>query len=256
VYFKGFRMTLDTTPQRSVIWIAQTLKTAGTRTDFLRCLQDICRASGAKHASFVMRHVPGIVEDDPFVVDTYSEAWRQNASEQRYEFVDPVMIFNDYSGAPTDWANLPKNKTRLRKFFRDFAEFSLGRQAITATYRGPQGDRSLLTFSVDASEKRWPTIKQDLCAAAAIIHPALHRAILKVRFQLSDANAVRLTPREKECLVWAAHGNTSKAIGESLGLTPATVNFFIDAAVVKLSAANRAHAAAKAVALGLIAPPL
>jgi DNA-binding CsgD family transcriptional regulator len=249
-------MTLDTTPQRSIIWIAQTLKTAGTKTDFLRCLQDICRACGAKHASFVMRHVPGVVEDDPFVVDTYGEAWRQNVSENRYEFVDPVLLFSDFSGTPADWAHVPKSKTRVRKFFRDFGEFNLGRQALTANFRGPQGDRSLLTLSVDASERRWPSMKQDLTAAATGIHPALHRAILRIKFRITDVNSVKLTPREKECLAWAAHGNTSKAIGESLGLTPATVNFFIDAAVSKLSAANRAHAAAKAVALGLIAPPL
>ncbi len=88
-----------------------------------------------------------------------------------------------------------------------------------------------------------------------MIHPFLHRAVLKLRFQIDDVILIRLTPREKECLVWAAHGHTSKKIGENLGLTPATVNFFIDAAVNKLSATNRAHAAAKAVALGLIAPP-
>jgi DNA-binding CsgD family transcriptional regulator len=248
-------MTLDQSPQRSIIWLAQTLKSAGTRTDFLRCLQDICRASGAKHASFIMRHVPGVVEDDPFIVDTYGEDWRQNVLDQKFEPVDPVMSLHDFSGGPTDWATLPRNKTRLRKFFRDFEEYNLGRQAITATFRGPQGDRSLLTLSLDSSERRWPAIKQDLSAATAIIHPVLHRAVLRVRFQIQDVVTVKLTPREKECLAWAAHGNTSKAIGESLGLTPATVNFFIDAAVNKLSAANRAHAAAKAVALGLISPP-
>jgi DNA-binding CsgD family transcriptional regulator len=255
VYFREYGMTLDTTPQRSIIWLAQTLKTAGTRTDFLRYLQDICRTSGAKHASFIMRHVPGVVEDDPFSVDTYGEDWRQNVSEQRFEAVDPIMSFNDLSGSASDWSTMPRNKTRLRKFFRDFVDFNLGRQAITATFRGPHGDRSLLTLSSDASEKRWPGVKQDLNAAVSVIHPALHRAVLKIRFQIQNVVSVRLTRREKECLAWAAHGNTSKEIGESLGLTPATVNFFIDAAVTKLSAANRAHAAAKAVALGLIAPP-
>ncbi len=84
---------------------------------------------------------------------------------------------------------------------------------------------------------------------------AYHAAVLRLHFDIGSTDVAKLTPREKQCLGWAAHGRTSKEIGENLGLTPATVNFFIEAAVGKLAAFNRAHAAAKAVALGLIAPP-
>jgi DNA-binding CsgD family transcriptional regulator len=248
-------MTLDTTPQRNIVWLAENIKSSGTKTDFFRCLQDICRTIGGKHSSFIMRHVPGVVGDDPFTVDTFGEAWHRHALELRYEAVDPILSFNDCSGQPMDWLDIPKSKIRTKRYFKDFMEFQLGRQAITATFRGSQGDRSLLTLTADCSEKRWASMRQEFGAAIAVLHPTLHRAVLKVRFQIEEITLVRLTRREKECLAWAAHGNTSREISESLGLTPATVNFFIDAAVNKLSAANRAHAAAKAVALGLIAPP-
>jgi DNA-binding CsgD family transcriptional regulator len=247
-------MTLDTTSQRSVAWLAQSLKNAGSRTDFLRCIQDICRSAGAKNGAFIMRHVPGVVGDDPFVVDTFGESWRTHVREQKFEAVDPLQL-SEHAAQPVDWMDLPRNRARTKRFFKDFSDFQLGRHALTATFRGPSGDRSLLTLTSDVSEKRWPTVKQEFIAAIGVIHPVMHRAILKLRFQIDDLIIIRLTPREKECLVWAAHGHTSKKIGESLGLTPATVNFFIDAAVNKLSTANRAHAAAKAVALGLIAPP-
>jgi DNA-binding CsgD family transcriptional regulator len=144
---------------------------------------------------------------------------------------------------------------RTRKFFRDFSEFQLGRNGLTARFRGPSGDTSLMTLTSDATERRWATLKPDLMAHMALLHPILHRMVLRSHFNIDGVTLVRLTPREKECLVWAAHGHTSKQIGENLGLTASTVNFFIDAAVGKLAAANRAHAAAKAVALGLIAPP-
>jgi DNA-binding CsgD family transcriptional regulator len=247
-------MTLDLSSQRSVTWLAQTLKNAGGRTDFLRCIQDIVRSAGAKNGAFIMRHVPGVVGDDPFIVDTFGESWRTHVREQKFEAVDPLQL-SEHSTLPVDWTDLPRNRARVKRFFKDFSDFQLGRHALTATFRGPAGDRSLLTLTSDVSEKRWPFVKQEFIATIGVIHPALHRAILKLRFQIDDVIIIRLTPREKECLVWAAHGHTSKKIGESLGLTPATVNFFIDAAVNKLSATNRAHAAAKAVALGLIAPP-
>lgn len=201
-----------------------------------------------------MRHVPGVVGDDPFYVDTFGDNWRSHFLEQKFEAIDPIQ-FCENGLLPVDWVDLPRNRTRTKRFFRDFTDFQLGRHALTATFRGPSGDRSLLTLTSDVSEKRWPSAKQEFVAAIGVIHPFLHRAVLKLRFQIDDVILIRLTPREKECLVWAAHGHTSKKIGENLGLTPATVNFFIDAAVNKLSATNRAHAAAKAVALGLIAPP-
>jgi DNA-binding CsgD family transcriptional regulator len=247
-------MTLDVISQRSISWLAQSLKNAGSRTDFLRCVQDICRSVGAKNGAFIMRHVPGVVGDDPFSVDTFGDSWRAHVREQKFEAVDPLQI-SERASQPVDWTDLPRNRARTKRFFKDFSEFQLGRHALTATFRGPAGDRSLLTLTSDVSERRWLAVKQELIAAIGVIHPALHGAVLKLRFQIGDMTIIRLTPREKECLVWAAHGHTSKKIGESLGLTPATVNFFIDAAVTKLSTANRAHAAAKAVALGLIAPP-
>ena len=248
-------MTAALAPKRTVAWLAETLAGAASRTDFLRSLQDICRACGAKHGAFSMRHVPGVVGDDPFHIDTFGDFWRSHVIEQNYAAVDPIRSFSERAMQPVDWAEFPRTRTRVKRFFKDFVEFQLGRQALTATFRGPSGDRSLLTLTSDATEKRWSEVKHELTAAMGILHPALHRAVLRVKFQIDDVIIIRLTPRERQCLVWAAHGHTSKQIGENLGLTPATVNFFIDAAVGKLSASNRAHAAAKAVALGLIAPP-
>jgi DNA-binding CsgD family transcriptional regulator len=242
-------------PRRIVAWLAQNLAVAGPKTDLVKGLQDVCRAAGAKHGALVMRHVPGVVGEDPFHIDTFGENWRRHAEANSRAMVEPVSAVSERATQPIDWSSFPRNRYRSRRFFRDFQDFQLGRQALTATFRGPSGDRSLLTLTSDVTEKRWLAIKHELAAAMSTLHPALHSAVLRVQFGIEETGVIRLTPREKECLVWAAHGHTSKKIGENLGLTPATVNFFIDAAVGKLAASNRAHAAAKAVALGLIAPP-
>ena len=242
-------------PRRIVAWLAEGLASLGPPTDFVRTLQDVCRSSGAKHGCFVMRHAPGVVSDDPFHVDTFGEAWRRHASIHGYAPTDPVGDRSERSIHPFDWSELPRARGRLKRFVRDFQEFQLGRQAVTATFRGPSGDRSMLTLTSDATEKRWHATRHDIVAAMSLLHPAFHDAVLRLRFGIDGHDAAKLTPRERQCLGWAAHGRTSKEIGENLGLTPATVNFFIDAAVGKLSASSRAHAAAKAVALGLVAPP-
>jgi DNA-binding CsgD family transcriptional regulator len=248
-------MTSQPSPRRIVAWLAQGLNGVGPRTDLLKCLQDVCRVAGARHGWFMMRYVPGVVGDDPFYIDTYGEKWRKHAEANGYPLNDPLNGLSDRSNQPIDWSELPPVRGKPKRYFKDFAEFQLGRQALTMTYRGPLGDRSLLTLTSEATEKRWAASKHDIAASMSVLHPALHSAVLRVRFGIDEINVIRLTPRERECLVWVANGHTSKMIGENLGLTPATVNFFIDAAVGKLEASSRAHAAAKAVARGLIPPP-
>jgi LuxR family quorum-sensing transcriptional regulator LasR len=235
--------------------MAQTLDDPGHRLELTRALQDIARCMGARHAAIVMQHVPGVVEENSLSVDTFGEAWRVHCAEHRLEGCDPTRTAATVSEPLVDWADLPRDRLKVRRLLRDFQDFQLGRHGLTALHRGHLGDRSLLTLTSDVTDRRWVTLRGEIASAVAMIHPTLHRHVLRTRFDIDGAVLVRLTPRERECLGWAAHGRTSKQIGDVLGLTPATVNFFIEAAVQKLAASNRAHAAAKAVALGLIAPP-
>jgi DNA-binding CsgD family transcriptional regulator len=240
---------------RGVKWLAQNLRGSGLRGELLRHLQDLCRMTGARNASFVMRQVPGLVDEDPFACDTFGDAWHERALAERYEIVDPLLISGASVTEPFDWALLPRTKIRTRRFLRDMQEFQIGKNALTCGFRGASGDRSLLTLTSDASERRWPSQKDEFLDAMGEIHPVIHRFVLRTHFEFTEQPKHALTPRERECLAHAAHGHTSKGISEVLKLTPATVNFFIDAAVKKLEATNRTHAAAKAVALGLIPPP-
>jgi DNA-binding CsgD family transcriptional regulator len=243
------------TRHRAAVWVMQVLDEAGEDFDVSRALQDIGRSVGARNVALVMQHVPGVVGEHALVADTFGDDWQRHVAALRLEAVDPCRVSATLHEPVVDWADLPRGKIRARRYLKDFHERQFGRRAVTMLHRGSFGDRSLLTLTSDATDRRWLQLVDELKEAGAHIHPTLHRFVLRTRFGLKDAAIVRLTPREKECLNWAAHGRTSKEIGDVLGLTQATVNFFIDAAVTKLAASNRAHAAAKAVSLGLISPP-
>lgn len=62
----------------------------------------------------------------------------------------------------------------------------------------------------------------------------------------------RLTDREMCVLSWTAAGKTASAIAMILGISPRTVNFHITTLLMKLDAANKTQAVAKAVMLGLL----
>ncbi|MCE7999801.1 MAG: helix-turn-helix transcriptional regulator [Rhodobiaceae bacterium] len=53
-----------------------------------------------------------------------------------------------------------------------------------------------------------------------------------------------LTPRERDCLKWAAHGSSNTGIAAQLGVTPRTAKFHIENAMKKVGAKTRAEAVA------------
>ncbi len=67
-----------------------------------------------------------------------------------------------------------------------------------------------------------------------------------------DGKPVELTQRERECLMWVSLGKTAVETGEIITKSRRTVEFHLNNAVRKLGAANKIHAAALAIRVGLI----
>lgn len=63
-----------------------------------------------------------------------------------------------------------------------------------------------------------------------------------------------LSPRERECLLWASIGKTTQQIADQLNLTDYTIDEYMSTAMRKLNATSRAHACARSILLSLIAP--
>jgi DNA-binding CsgD family transcriptional regulator len=58
--------------------------------------------------------------------------------------------------------------------------------------------------------------------------------------------ALQLTSRESEVLLWVSRGKANREIGEILTISPRTVNKHLEQIFVKLGVENRASAAARA----------
>jgi LuxR family quorum-sensing system transcriptional regulator CciR len=63
-----------------------------------------------------------------------------------------------------------------------------------------------------------------------------------------------LSPRELECVVWVSRGKSSSDIGSILGLSPRTVDSYIEKVCAKLRVRTRIEAVALAVRTGIIDP--
>jgi DNA-binding CsgD family transcriptional regulator len=69
-----------------------------------------------------------------------------------------------------------------------------------------------------------------------------------------EEKVVALTDRERECLLWASHGLSSKQTANRLCVSSRTVEFHVANAMKKLEAASRVQAVTRAVTLGLMMP--
>jgi DNA-binding CsgD family transcriptional regulator len=65
-------------------------------------------------------------------------------------------------------------------------------------------------------------------------------------------SAVRLTPREKEVMIWTAEGKTAYEVGIILGISIGTVNFHVNNSVAKFGVRSKIQAAVHAALLGLL----
>lgn len=69
-----------------------------------------------------------------------------------------------------------------------------------------------------------------------------------------DPQQPLLTPRELECLTWAAAGKTSGEISQIVGISERTVNFHMGNCLLKTNSINRQQAIAKCLFTGVIYP--
>lgn len=64
--------------------------------------------------------------------------------------------------------------------------------------------------------------------------------------------AAQLSTRERECLQWAGRGKSSSDIAGILGLSPRTVDSYLEKACYKIGVRTRIEAVAAAVRRGIV----
>lgn len=186
---------------------------------------------------------------------TYAPEWVARYMERNYVSVDPVSLESQRSVVPFRWRAalaLPgHDRPQARQVFDEAAEFGM-RDGLTVPIRSHCG-LSLMSMAVEDAALFKPS--------AAPRRHALH--LLAMHYHLSCERALsqpaaepppRLTPREREVLLWTAKGKTGWEIAQILRLAERTVVYHIENARAKLKASSRAQAVVMALSLGLIEP--
>ena len=159
--------------------------------------------------------------------------------------VDPILAGPEFTE--------PDGSDLHRQFLEDCRELGV-RSEIVFPLRSLPGARlggmAAATRFRRAEARRW----------AAAMLPELRVAVQCADVRLlqlaraQEAEAVRLSPREREALLWLAAGLRNDRIAERMGITNPTVELHLANARRKLGAATREQALVRALVFGLVVP--
>ena len=138
-------------------------------------------------------------------------------------------------------------RAEQRAFFDEAREFGIA-SGMTIPIHDPGGQYSFFSVSSDTGSRTFRDLVEETSLLTQLL--ALHAHSVTMEFLAADDDdpepELRLTDRERECLLWTTQGKTSWEISQIIGRSNATVNYHLQKATRKLDACNKVQAAFKA----------
>jgi DNA-binding CsgD family transcriptional regulator len=197
-------------------------------------------------------------ESKTFVFTTLPRAWVIRYDEQAYIEVDPRVKRASESAVPLVWDQTTErgHSARVDAFLADAAAHGVSSGVAFGVHDSRAG---LVAVALNSSQGTIDDVRRDtisrnlgdIILLGIYFHEIFMRAVVQQGVAPKSEGAP-LTPREKQCLLFAARGLTSVDIATRLAIAERTVEFHFAGIRSKLAAANRQEAVAKAMTAGLI----
>ncbi|MGW1419899.1 LuxR family transcriptional regulator [Bradyrhizobium manausense] len=199
---------------------------------------------------FAYLSLPDASDKQPRVISTYPTAWTTYYLRNHYERVDPVVVQALKDPEPFRWGI--GRTTRLmslaqREVLDQASQFGI-RFGFTVPIHDGHGPIAALTFATDLQR---PPFEKCIDSHARVLQLMAMYFHAHVRRKLSGGHkigGVLLSPRELECLEWAARGKSAWEIAHILGISRHTVASYLDNVKEKLGVRTIVQAAARLVA--------
>jgi LuxR family transcriptional activator of conjugal transfer of Ti plasmids len=198
----------------------------------------------------------GNVPTPPLLISTYPLAWTSRYLQGHYQRFDPVITQAIVGADPFEWgadiaASAPTGEQR--EMFDEAAKHGI-RHGFTVPIHHGRVPIAAMTFAADERRPQFVRRIQEhgrvLQLMAMYFHAHVRRKLAPDRI----IDGVSLSPRELECLGWAAQGKSAWEIGRILGITRRTASFHLENAKAKLGVHSISHAVARLVASRQIMP--
>lgn len=191
--------------------------------------------------------VPTRSAADTQYVSTYPSGWTSYYLDNRYQHLDPVVGQARRDTEPFEWGpdiGSTRLSKRQRQLFDEAAQFGI-RYGLTIPIHDGRGPIAAVTFATDerraAFQRTIAEHSRVLQLMAMYFHARARRTLMSSRL----VSGVTLSPREFECLEWAAQGKSTWEIGCILGISRRTAAFHLDNAKEKLGVRSICQAVAR-----------
>ncbi|MGK3142122.1 helix-turn-helix transcriptional regulator [Pantoea sp. C2G6] len=200
-----------------------------------------------------------------FAIISNRTEWFEFYTENKFQFIDPVLITASYRFTPFLWDEniMISSGLKMPKIF-DMAKNYNVINGYTFVLHDHNHNLVVLSIIMDKScdddiEKRVVEKKNDL----QMLLLEAHEKLTTLYQEINDANQAAkksqkeiLSKRENEILYWASMGKSYQEIALILGIKLTTVKYHVGNAVKKLGVTNAKHAIRLGVELKLIRPVL
>jgi LuxR family quorum sensing-dependent transcriptional regulator len=188
---------------------------------------------------------PGEPVNPYLMLSGWPEGWHHRYAEMGYVHADPVARLLRRTTMPFQWSEAfyRPDDLEARRVMDESVEFGLV-QGFAVPIHTPEGLQAGVTFGA-----RHMDLSRDERSALHLIAIYAHgqaRSFLRPGQAPGAPQGHGLSPREAECLRWAASGKTTWEISVILGLSQRTIEEYFGNAALKLGAVNRVQAVAEA----------
>lgn len=207
-------------------------------------------ALGFEQCAFGMRAPLPVTNPKIKLINNYPSAWQRRYQDAHYARTDPTVLHGCVSQQPLIWSDEVFASTPA--LWAEAQSFGL-RHGWCQSNLDVYGVGSMLSLSRSAepiAKSELAAKQMKMCWLVSVAHMALGRHI---KPKLYGEPSADLTARETEVLQWTVDGKTSSEIADILSISIDTVNFHVKNATIKMNSPNKATAAVRALAMGLLA---
>jgi LuxR family transcriptional regulator, quorum-sensing system regulator SolR len=230
----------------------EAMEDARSASELRIAMERFTKQMGFDHFAYALTINAPSLKPQQFFLSDYPQRWIDHYLSQGYFRVDPLVRHCERSTLPALWDGEELHDVQAQGFWEEAQSHGLTGGLSFAAHE-QCGVTGIFSLSRD---KVLDLDGQDLAALigrAQMFASLLHHAVVRMDLpKLLPADGGRLTPRERECLKWAADGKTAWEIGQILGISERTAVFHINNVIQKLGAANKTQAIVRAVALRLL----
>jgi DNA-binding CsgD family transcriptional regulator len=193
-----------------------------------------------------------------YVFTTAPRDWVAHYDQRAYIEVDPRVLYSFDSAMPYIWDQASEHgkSAATNAFLDDAAAHGVASGVAFAIHAAPQG-HVLIAYNSAKGEitdlRRLEIARNlgDMYLLGIYFHELFMKTVI-ARGLPPRIQGAPLSPQEKRCLLFAAHGYTSRYIAAALGISERTVELHFSHVRSKLGVANRQAAVAKAIDEGII----